>query len=273
MALFPEARCAIALGWSLGSAGAPGDVAVEYAHSVAAAAEAAGFRLQFFLSSAALEPTCDWLRRLVSAGHVADVLGSEQLASADGDAEAAGAQLAQAAGAVAACAGQAPHGVRVPGAAATGLHDLPGRQQVVLRQGMTYVSSLYATKSPTSKYDIFADKNAYMIMKHHQPRRYESGLLEIPMSGYADDHFFDELQRPLDQWIQHLRNCLDFAYDMGGLLHAPALHLEVHARHDPQCEAMAALVDHAHRKHDPVRFCTYREVAAEFARGEVAGEP
>jgi len=63
-----------------------------------------------------------------------------------------------------------------------------------------------------------------------------------------------------------LRNCLDFAYDMGGLLYAPALHPEVHARHDPRCEAMTALLDHAHRKHDPVRFCTYREVAAEFAR-------
>ncbi len=266
MAIFSDARCAVALGWSMGRDEIPGDAAIAYLQRAAETAQAAGFGLQLFLSASALEPGCDWLVRLVSAGHAVDVLVSEQLARGDGDLSAVRAELVRAAELVSACADQAPQGVRVWRGAATGLQDRPEARQVIREQGMVYVSSLYATKSPTSRYDVFADKNAYMIMKHHQPRWYEDGLLEIPMSGYADAHFLDELQRPLDQWIQHLRNCLDFAYDMGGLLFAPALHPEVHARHDPHAEVLAALVDHARRKHDPVRFCTCREVAGEVLR-------
>lgn len=266
MAIFSEARCAVAVGWSLSRDNRPDDDAIAYLQQAAGTAEAAGFRFQLFLSADALEPGCDWLARLVSAGHVADVLVGEPLAAGDGNQGAVRAELVRAAEALQACAGQAPQGLRVWRGLATGLQDRPAAREAIREQGLVYVSSLYATKSPTSRYDVFADKNAYMIMKHHQPRRYEDGLLEIPMSGYADTHFFEELQRPLDQWIQHLRNCLDFAYDMGGLLFAPALHPDVHARHDPHAEVLTALVDYAERKHDPVRFCTCREVAEELLR-------
>jgi hypothetical protein len=257
MALFAESRCAVALGWSL----APDGSDAAYARALAELAVAEGFRMQFFASGEALAEPCAWLAALATDGHAVDQLSSPAVALNDGDQAAMREELGRTASALEQCAGQRPAGLRVPGGYAAGLHDLPVAQRSILDQGLTFVSSLYATKSPTSKYDIFADKNAYMIMKHHQPRRYESGLLEIPMSGYSDRHFLDELQRPLDQWIQHLRSCLDFAYDMGGLLYAPALHPEVHARHDPDCEAIAALLEHTRRKHDPVRFRTYREVA------------
>jgi peptidoglycan/xylan/chitin deacetylase (PgdA/CDA1 family) len=241
---------------------------LQYIESMAQLAEQAGFRLQFFVLGETLEQPCEWLLDLISRGHAVDQHTYSHRSLLDEDQGAVREELARTAELFAARLGERPHGVRGPGGYALGLHDHDGAQQAILDQGMGFVSCLYATKSPTGKYDLFADKNAYMIMKHHQPRRYDSGLLEVPLSGYSDRHFFDGLGRPVAQWIEHLRSCLDFAYDMGELIYAPALHPDVHARHDPGCEAIAALIDHAARKHDPVRFCTYRDIARAFAGAE-----
>lgn len=279
--LFPEARCAVALSWDCKLIGAYTDTnprgethgelderTLAYIAGLAAQAEAAGLRLQFFVPGMALEQPGDLWRDLQARGHALDQHTYTPVRLDCGDLELIRSELARTNALFRERLGSPPLGLRAQGMYPAGLEDMLGVQQVILDEGLSFVSSLYATKSPTSRYDVFADKNAYMIMKHHQPRRYASGLLEIPAAGYSDRHFFDDMRRPLQDWIHHLQNCLDFAYDMGGLLYAPVLHPDTHSRYDPGREALAALLTHAARKHDPVRFCTMREVAAAFAARE-----
>jgi hypothetical protein len=267
--LFPEARCAVALGWSW----TPGDsdaAAAQYLANVAAQAESAGFGLQLFVTGEVLAQPCEWLAGLSAAGHAVDLAigGGRSLLGDDRDG--ARAELSRTIRLFREVLGQAPAGLRAVGGHSEGLLGRADLQQMILDVGLGFVSTVYATRAPAGEYDVFADRNACMIMKHQQPRRYPTGLLEIPMSGYSDRSFLDELGRPLAAWIQHLRSCLDFAYDMGGLLHAPALQADVHARHDPGCEVMLALLEHTGRKHEAVRFCTCREVAAASAENERA---
>lgn len=281
MPLFLEARAVVALGWDCKLIGAYTDTnprgvthgelddrTLSYIEALADQAEEARLRLQFFVPGMALEQPGDLWRRLQERGHAIDQHTYSPVRLDCGDLDLVRNEIARTNALFLERLGTHPLGLRAQGMYPAGLEDMLGVQQVILEEGLTFVSSLYATKSPTSRYDVFADKNAYMIMKHHQPRRYASGLLEIPAAGYSDRHFLDDLQRPLQDWIQHLQNCLDFAYDMGGLLYAPVLHPDTHSRYDPGREALAALVAHAARKHDPVRFCTMREVAAAFAEGE-----
>jgi peptidoglycan/xylan/chitin deacetylase (PgdA/CDA1 family) len=158
--------------------------------------------------------------------------------------------------------GSAPMGLRAPGGYANALEGLDAVHEIVSGAGLAFVSSQYSTKDPSGKYDVVADKNAYMMLKHLQPRRYPNGLLEIPIMGYSDRAWFDRQRRDLKGWIKHLQDCVDFAYDMGGLLFAPALHPDTHSRHDPQMDALPALLDYCARKLEPVKFVTFREVAA-----------
>jgi len=248
----------IAVGWSLRDATDASGVA-EYLTDCAGVIEEAGGLMQVFVAPTAVGAHADWLAGLMARGHGVDLWLGEDPA-ADGG-EGVSAALPEAAQVLHSALGAAPIGLRLGTCLPAGLEGSEGRQRAILDAGLTYVSSLYATKSPSGPYDVFADKNAYMIMKHHQPRRYPSGLVEVPMSGYSDAHFLQELGRPLEAWIRHLRDCADFAYDMGGLLYAPALHPDLHLRYDPQGTAIRALAEYVARKHDPVRFCTCREAA------------
>lgn len=272
MQLFPEARAVVALSWDIemigeytdtnasgGTHGRLDDRVIEYTQQLAGLADEAGLKLQFYLLGETLDAGCDWLVDLSQQGHALDQHTYGHRSLLDPQLELITEEIRRTNELFQERLGELPKGIRGPGGYAGGLHDHQAVQQVILDQGLEFVSCQYATKAPSGQYDVFADKNACMIIKHHQPRIYDSGLWEVPISGYSDRHFLDNQKRPLQQWILHLQNCLDFAYDMGGLLYAPALHPDTHARHDPGFEAMTALLQHAARKHEPVRFCTHRE--------------
>ena len=274
MPLFPEARAVIAVGWDCEMIGAYEDTnptgvthghlddrVIQYMLDLAGIAEQADFRLQYFLLGQTFEQPADFLRDLVSRGHHLDQHTYDHLPLIDDDQDEVGRQVQRTGELFAEHLGFKPKGLRAPGGYANALYDHPQTQVLLHGLGIEFVSSHYATKSPSGKYDVYADKNAHQIMKHHQPRQYGNGLLEIPMSGYSDRHFFDGLQRPLDQWIRHLQECVDFAYDMGGLVYAPALHPDTCSRHDPGLQTLPALIEYANKKMDPVKFVTYREVA------------
>lgn len=274
MALFPEARCAVSLGWDCEMIGAYADTnptgtthghlddrVVEYMLDLAKIAEGADIRLQYFILGQTFDQPVDFLKDLSARGHALDQhtyshlsLRSEGKAEIKRQVEVTSALFGEK-------LGFRPMGLRAPGAYPDALYGVEDVQESILGAGLQFASTHYATKAPSGKYDIFADKNAYMLMKHMQPRRYESGLLEIPISGYSDRHWFDHQGRDLTGWIKHLQDCIDFAYDMGGLLYAPAFHPDTHSRHDPGMEMLPALLEHAGRKHERVQFVTYREVA------------
>lgn len=274
MPLFPDARAVIALGWDCEMIGdyedtnASGvthghldDRVIEYMLGLATVAEKADFRLQYFILGQTFEQPVDFLSDLHGRGHALDQHTYDHLSLISEDQEAVRRQISQTNDLFEQHLGFRPLGLRAPGGYGQALYDHPQTQELVKNEGLQFVSSHYATKSPSGKYDVYADKNAHQIMKHHQPRRYDNGLLEIPISGYSDRHFFDLLQRPLDLWIRHLQECVDFAYDMGGLLYTPALHPDTHSRHDPGMETLPTLIEYAGKKMEPVKFVTYREVA------------
>lgn len=274
MPLFPDARAVVTIGWDCEMIGAYADTnatgnthghlddrTIQYAMDVADLAEQAGFRMQYFLLGQTFEGPVDWAAELLQRGHAFDQHTYSHFPLISDDEAEVARELAETSRLFEQKLGFRPVGLRGPGGYAHGLHDHPRAQQIVKEQGLTFVSSHYATKSPSGPYDVYADKNAHQIIKHHQPRQYPNGLLEMPICGYTDRHFLDNLARPVEQFTKHLQDCLDFAYDMGGLLYTAALHPDTMSRHDPQLQAVTGLIEHAQRKADEVRFVTYREVA------------
>lgn len=237
------------------------DRVIQYMLDLARIAEQASLPLQFFILGETLERPAEYLRDLARRGHALDQHTYSHLSLLSEERVQTECGIARTCDLFQDVLGFRPVGLRGPGGYRNGLQDAAEVQQIVLQAGLQFVSSHYATKAPSGKYDLFADKNAYMMLKHLQPRRYDSGLLEVPIMGYSDRHWFDNQGRDLGGWIRHLQDCIDFAYDMGGLVYAPGLHPDTHSRHDPGLQTLPSLIEHAGRKHEPVRFVTYREVA------------
>jgi peptidoglycan/xylan/chitin deacetylase (PgdA/CDA1 family) len=237
------------------------DRTLEYMLDLAALAEQADFRLQYYLLGQTLEHAPGVPRELLTGGHALDQhTYSHHPLTSDDRAEICR-QITATNCLFEETLGFRPLGLRGPGGYRHGLEGLTDVQQIILDAGLTFVSTHYSTKAPTGPYDVVADKNAYMALKHLQPRRYQTGLLELPIMGYSDRHWFDNQGRDLAGWIKHLQDCLDFAYDMGGRVYLPCAHPDTCSRHDPGLQTLPALIEHARRKHEPVLFVTHRQVA------------
>jgi len=259
MSLVPEgARCCVALGISLiGQA----EQALQYASALSAWAQQAEIVLQFFVDVQVIDAAPRQVQQLAWQGHGVDLCVPATGGLADADpAQTCG--LLTRTNALLQDLGGQPLGVRPATMNRIGIQKYPEMQQAILDAGLGFVSSDYSTKPPANPGDPgFADKNAAMLMKHSQPRRYSGGLLEIPAAGYSDADLLDVQGRPLTQWIDHVKDCVDFAHDMGGLIYAPDLHAEVLARHDPQLATVEELTAHARGKRAGlVEFCTLRDV-------------
>ncbi len=276
MAFDGEARCTIALGWDcemigdyhegeipVKTHGRLDEKVIEYTRRIASVAAEAGVPMQFYILGMSLEEDVALWHDLIAQGHAVDQHTYDHFRLNHQDTANVIEQVRITSELFKEKLGFYPAGLRGPGGYRNGLDDCPEIYPHLLETGIEFVSSQYATSGPSSRYDLAADKNAYMGIKHMQPRRYASGLLEIPITGYSDRHFFDTMGRDLNGWIEHLQRCIDFAYDIGGLLYSPALHPDTHARHDPGIETIEAILAYAARKHEPVRFCTHRDIAAQ----------
>lgn len=236
---------------------APG--AVEYLHALLST----GVPLQVFVEPSALQVQAvrEAVRDLSATGGAADLLIVKDVATIQA-CELDGA-LAASLAAWQEAFGEAPMGVRLGHMHRHGLQHREDLQRVLREGGLRYVSSEYPTKDPEAGSSSFADKNAAMILKHSQPRRYGTGLVEVPAPGYSDQRFLVQQGRPLAQWLQHMKACVDFAYDLGGLLYAPHLHLDVLLAHDPERQTLLTLTEHAAGKRPgKVGFITHRQAVA-----------
>ena len=255
MPLVPETyRCAVALALNWEGEGLAQSA---YLAQVAAVAEADSARLQLFVPGSGLQARADVLASLVAKGHVVDLLLPEA-AEGSGLADALAAACEQ----YRMCLGREASGLRLAAMRRNGLHSSPGACEIVAAAKFGFVSSDYSTKNPDDPRSVgFTDKNAAMLMKHQQPRKYPCGVWEIPSPGYSDRAFFEVQGRGLDEWIAHLQQCVDFAHDMGGLIYAPLLHLDTLAAHDPEARSVHELLEHAGaKKWGDVAVATYRDV-------------
>jgi len=261
MNLLPDdVRCAVAVGISC--APCPGEIALAggYLSSLCDQAEELDLRLQLFADARAVD-MLPQLRAPVARGHAVD-LQAALLHEQKTD-------MARPLQALWEATGDRAVGVRAADMGRLGLQKMPAAREHLVRSGLGFVNSDYSTKLPEGPAPGFADKNAAMLIKHTQPRLYGEGLLEIPSAGYSAGDFFLTQRRPVEAWCDHLRQCLDFAHDIGGLLWAPALDLGVLMRHDPDRDTLRTLVTHARSKRSgKVGFYTYRDIHARASQTE-----
>lgn len=260
MALPDDVRCAFApvLTWTAPTAGAR-----EYAARVTALVEAHGGTISLMVSAQVAIASADLLHRLSEQGHEIDLsidsplpLGEMSPFELEGELDRAAAAFTDAG--LAAFVGLRPAVMQ-----RIGIQKHEEIQTVLQGHGLRFVSTDYSTKLPDNPASPgFADKNAAMLIKHSQPRRYPSGLMEVPAAGYSARDFLEVQQRPVDAWGEHLKACVDFAYDLGGLMVAPCLDLGVLAERDPDCLGIRAVLQHAAGKRlGKVLICGLREIA------------
>ncbi len=226
-----------------------------------------GASIQVFAHADALEESPDVFVDLAADGHAVDLLAPSRVSLEDADVPAARADIQAAKRVLDAHLPSPSIGLRLPTMQRIGIQKNEELQRAILGSGLGFIAADYSTKLPPDPSNPgFADKNAAMLIKHSQPRWYPAGLLEVPAAGYSDRDFFIAQGRSLDEWIAHLKQCVDFASDMGGLVYAPALHVDVLTEHDPEAASIQALFEHAASKRaGKVGFCTHRDIY-EWAR-------
>lgn len=257
MSALPDGlKAAIAIGVDCSSRALAAPGAVAYLRALVAQ----GAPLQLFVEASALhaQPVCVAVDEACTTGGAADLLLEKDVATLQAcELDAA---LAESLAGWEEAIGAAPMGLRLGHMHRHGLQHHEDLQRVLLEGGLRYVSSEYPTKDPETGSSSFADKNAAMIIKHSQPRCYGTGLVEVPAPGYSDQRVLVKQVRPLAQWLEHLKACVDFAYDLGGLLYAPHLHLDVLLAHDPEGQTLQTLMQHAAAKRlGKVGFITHRQ--------------
>jgi hypothetical protein len=142
-------------------------------------------------------------------------------------------------------AGITAQGFRTPGGFHDGLRDRPDLQKMLLRQGFTWVSSLYpAHKSGTAKQppgdDVYAD--IVRAAAGAQPFAYPSGLVEVPMSPISDVTAFRAHRWKLDWFLKAVQLAVEHAIRTGTvfdfLAHPSCLVVE-----DPTFEVVKLICD------------------------------
>jgi hypothetical protein len=115
--------------------------------------------------------------------------------------------------------GIAPNGFRTPGGFATGLRDRADLQRMLLRQGFTWVSSLYPPHPcGMPKVEPGADVYAAIVRAQAaaQPFAYPSGLVEVPMSPVSDVTAFRTHYWKLGWFLKAIRLAVEEAVRTGG---------------------------------------------------------
>ena len=105
-------------------------------------------------------------------------------------------------------------GFRTPGGFSNGLADRPDLQEMLLDLGFTWVSSKYPRHSVVKPgerpgEDVFA--SIVGAQQDAQPFRYESGLIEIPMSPISDVTAFRSQKWTLGEFQQATRAAIAWA--------------------------------------------------------------
>ena len=141
--------------------------------------------------------------------------------------------------------GLTPNGFRTPGGFTDGLRNRPDLQKLLLRQGFTWVSSLYPRHTCGTPKQQPGDAVYADIVKAQaaaQPFAYPSGLIEVPMSPVSDVTAFRTHYWKLDWFLKAIRLAVEEAIRTGGvfdfLAHPSCLVVE-----DPTFESVKLICD------------------------------
>lgn len=141
--------------------------------------------------------------------------------------------------------GIAANGFRTPGGFPDGLKDRPDLQKLLLRQGFTWVSSLYPAHTCGKPKEQPGDPVYADIVRAQaaaQPFVYPTGLIELPMSPVSDVTAFRTHFWKLDWFLEAVRRSVREAIRTGGvfdfLAHPSCLVVE-----DPEFEAVKLICD------------------------------
>jgi peptidoglycan/xylan/chitin deacetylase (PgdA/CDA1 family) len=262
----------------------------KYAVEAARVAKERGGRIHFFAVGRTLEqPDVGWLKELAAAGHPVGnhtydhvnvtatkpddvqfrfrrapwLIRNEPVAKVIEE------NIALTTAALKQRAGITPCGFRTPGGFHNGLRDRPDLQKMLLRQGFTWVSSLYpAHQSGTPKQPpgeaVYAD--ILRAQAAAQPFTYPSGLVEVPMSPISDVTAFRAHYWKLDWFLKAVRLGVEHAIKTGGvydfLAHPSCLVVE-----DPKFEAVKLICDVAKEAGDRAAVVGLDTIAARHQRG------
>lgn len=114
--------------------------------------------------------------------------------------------------------GIAPSGFRTPGGFANGLRERPDLQKLLLDAGFSWISGLYPPHAPlTPKVEPTEEVYASIAAaaEKAQPFRYESGLIEVPMSPISDVGAFRSNFWKLDWFLKAIGRGIDRAIETG----------------------------------------------------------
>ena len=141
--------------------------------------------------------------------------------------------------------GITPNGFRTPGGFRDGLKGRDDLQKMLLKQGFSWVSSLYPAHTCGKPKEEPGDAVYADIVKAQaaaQPFAYPSGLVEVPMSPVSDVNAFRTHYWKLDWFLKAVRLGVEEAIKTGGcydfLAHPSCLVVE-----DPTFEAVKLICD------------------------------
>ncbi len=149
-------------------------------------------------------------------------------------------------------------GMRGPGGILKGLHGYEDHQKAILENGIKWVS----TQASGRKRNEYSEQRLFEMVADIQPFYYDTGLLEIPFSVHQDRSFFDVdmggSPRPLDEWIAHLKQCIDFAYNRNLFL-SLTVHPSTSFKHDPDARYLKEILSYC-RQRPEIQICTFRDI-------------
>jgi hypothetical protein len=116
--------------------------------------------------------------------------------------------------------GITPSGFRTPGGFASGLKGRADLQKMLLKQGFTWVSSLYPAHTCGKPKEAPGDTVYADILRAQavaQPFQYSTGLIEVPMSPVSDVNAFRTHYWRLDWFLKAVRLGVEEAIKTGGV--------------------------------------------------------
>jgi len=270
------ARCAISLGYDLDMSGYVGysgmsgylgythghlsQEVMEYVKLLVKVAGKNAARLHFFLEGNTFEEPTEYWKEIVQAGHAVDQHTYSHISLIQEPLEKIDREIAVTKSLMESRLGILNIGLRGPGGYKQGLRGREDVQQVILKNGIKFVSTQYPYTEPWDKArGPEVDKRSIEMIADLQPYHYPSGLLEIPLCGFSDRHFLDSMGRPLNDWIEYLKKCVDFVYERGLTFNA-CVHPITHLKYDPEGRVLEEILLHCREKHEEVFVCTQRDI-------------
>lgn len=154
-------------------------------------------------------------------------------------------------------------GFRTPGGFGNGLKERPDVQALLKDCGFTWVSSLYPghrTTMAQTRPDDGVIESIIDAQKAAQPFRYDSGLLEIPMSPISDIGAFRTGRWKLDWFLDVLRqsatHCIEQSLVFDFLAHPSCLYVT-----DPEFRSIDLLCDLVEQSRGRAVLSTLDEIA------------